>query len=194
MHAACDYGRNRRPIQTFSHFAIPSYTPTLGILLAARRHVPVIRKDESQILLAAVRQGFQWQPLLCAQVEARIIRSIVPPRSILPLNAQSATSPDTHVLEPTADDVSRMLPVANILHLACHGYQSKTNPLASGFIMSDTILTVEKLMALQLPNSLFAFLSACETAKGDDQQPDQVIHLAATLMFAGFKSVIGTMW
>ncbi|KAG2114119.1 CHAT domain-containing protein, partial [Suillus clintonianus] len=40
----------------------------------------------------------------------------------------------------------------------------------------------------------FAFLSACETAVGDFQTPDEVIHLAATLQFAGVESVIGTLW
>jgi CHAT domain-containing protein len=41
---------------------------------------------------------------------------------------------------------------------------------------------------------MFAFLSACETAKGDRSQPDQAVHLAASLLFCGFRSVIATMW
>ncbi|KAG1737293.1 CHAT domain-containing protein [Suillus lakei] len=40
----------------------------------------------------------------------------------------------------------------------------------------------------------FAFLSACETAVGDHNTPDEVIRLAAGLQFAGTKSVIGTLW
>jgi CHAT domain-containing protein len=39
-----------------------------------------------------------------------------------------------------------------------------------------------------------AFLSACETAKGDEAVPDEALHLAATLMFAGFRAVVATMW
>ncbi|KAG1846177.1 CHAT domain-containing protein [Suillus subalutaceus] len=38
------------------------------------------------------------------------------------------------------------------------------------------------------------FFSACETAVGDHDTPDEVIHLAAGLQFAGVKSVIGTLW
>ena len=68
------------------------------------------------------------------------------------------------------------------------------NPLESGFIMRDDILTIAKLMPLSLPKAFFAFLSACETAKGHAGQPDQAIHLAATMLFIGFKSVIATMW
>ncbi|KAG1796078.1 CHAT domain-containing protein, partial [Suillus plorans] len=40
----------------------------------------------------------------------------------------------------------------------------------------------------------FAFLSACETAVGVLSTPDEVIHLAAGLQFAGVKSVVGTLW
>ncbi|KAJ7603472.1 hypothetical protein DFH06DRAFT_1022192 [Mycena polygramma] len=41
-----------------------------------------------------------------------------------------------------------------------------------------------------------AFLSACETAKGDETVPDEAMHrdLAATLLFAGFHGVVATMW
>jgi hypothetical protein len=37
-------------------------------------------------------------------------------------------------------------------------------------------------------------LSACHTAVGDEETPDEVIHLAAGLQFSGFKSVVGTLW
>ncbi|KAF9239427.1 hypothetical protein BU15DRAFT_61939 [Melanogaster broomeanus] len=43
-------------------------------------------------------------------------------------------------------------------------------------------------------NPEFAFLSACHTAVGDKSTPDEAIHLAAAMQFAGFKSVVGTMW
>jgi hypothetical protein len=59
------------------------------------------------------------------------------------------------------------LPDAMILHLACHGLQDAKNPLKSGFVMRDRLLTVEELMLVPLPRAFLAFLSACETAKGD---------------------------
>jgi CHAT domain-containing protein len=43
------------------------------------------------------------------------------------------------------------------------------------------------------PMSL-AFLSACQTAMGDETTPDEMMHLAAALLFAGFRSVVATMW
>ncbi len=64
------------------------------------------------------------------------------------------------------------------------------NPLDSGFIVRDSKLTISSLMQLRF----LAFLSACETAKGDKAQSNEAMHLAATMLFVGFKSVIGTMW
>jgi CHAT domain-containing protein len=47
---------------------------------------------------------------------------------------------------------------------------------------------------LQSQTIKLAFLSACETAKGDEKSPDEAMHLAATMIFAGFRGVIATMW
>jgi CHAT domain-containing protein len=82
---------------------------------------------------------------------------------------------------------------AHVLHLACHGVQH-ADPLSSCFILGDGKLTVGDLMKLDLPHAALAFLSACQTAKGDRAQPDQAVHLAASMLFCGFRSVIGTMW
>jgi CHAT domain-containing protein len=60
-------------------------------------------------------------------------------------------------------------------------------------MMQDDMLTASKLMVLKLPNAFLAVLSACEMAKGDTSQPDQAVHLAATMLYVGFRSVVGTM-
>ena len=61
--------------------------------------------------------------------------------------------------------------------------------------MRDGMLTISDLMKLeQLEYAEFAFLSACETARGDDGSMNQSVHLAAALQNIGFASVIGTMW
>jgi CHAT domain-containing protein len=83
---------------------------------------------------------------------------------------------------------------ANIVHLACHGIQDPKSAIDSGFCLGDGRLTISKLMEIKLDNPFLAFLSACETAKGDHNQPDQVMHLAAAMMFLGFKAVVATMW
>jgi CHAT domain-containing protein len=104
-----------------------------------------------------------------------------------------------HTVEsiPSAATVARVtnrIKPTNFVHLACHGVQDPTDALESGFYLRDGMLTISKLMDLKLDQPWFAYLSACETAKGDAEQPDQVMHLAAAMLFAGFKSVVATMW
>jgi CHAT domain-containing protein len=94
----------------------------------------------------------------------------------------------------TIEDTSRAMEAANIVHLACHGIQDANDATQSGFCLGDGRLTIAKLMELKLDNVFLAFLSACETAKGDQEQPDQAMHLAAAMLFSGFKSVVATMW
>jgi len=84
-------------------------------------------------------------------------------------------------------------PAASIVHLACHGQQN-SNPLDSALILEDGQLKVAQLMQLSLQGASLVYLSACETAMGDEKLPDEVIHLAAALLFVGFRGAIGTMW
>jgi CHAT domain-containing protein len=96
----------------------------------------------------------------------------------------------------TSRDEMRSLLVgspAHILHLASHGIQ-ETDPLKSAFLLQDGRFSIEDIMNIQLSQAVLAFLSACQTAKGDANVPDQAVHLAASMLFCGFRSVIATMW
>src|ERR1700761_3221655 len=102
----------------------------------------------------------------------------------------------------TRDTVMHHLHSSSVVHFACHGTQDLENPLNSGLILSDGRLDVARIMHTPLDgdvdmmkNSIkLAFLSACETAKGDAHTPDEAIHLASTLLFARFCGVVATMW
>jgi CHAT domain-containing protein len=168
-------------------YVVPSYTPTLGAVLSARQGFSPIRKTQAKVLLACVPEPFQWAPLPLAKQEILDIQALIPDALVL-------TELELQGEGATAGDVLNQLPQATILHLACHGYQNLENPLDSGFVMRDRMLTLSELMDLRLPHAFLAFLSACETARGDSNQPDQAVHLAAAMLFAGFRSVIGTMW
>ena len=39
-----------------------------------------------------------------------------------------------------------------------------------------------------------AILSACQTAMGDKELPEEAIHLAAGMLNAEYRGVVGTMW
>ena len=80
------------------------------------------------------------------------------------------------------------------LHLACHGSQDSVDPTQSAFALYDGRLTLSALMDTVSDNAELAFLSACQTAVGDEKNPEESIHLAAGMLAVGFKGVIATMW
>ncbi|KAG1842754.1 CHAT domain-containing protein [Suillus subalutaceus] len=72
--------------------------------------------------------------------------------------------------------------------------QKFKEPFKSAFLMRDHPLSLLDITQMDLSQHQFAFLSACKTAVGVPRTPDEVIHLAAGLQFAGVKSVVGTLW
>ena len=80
------------------------------------------------------------------------------------------------------------------VHLACHGLPNRQRPFESAFALHDGQFTVQRIIGCDFKNPEFAYLSACHTTVGYEESPDEVIHLASAMQFAGFRSVIGTMW
>ena len=80
------------------------------------------------------------------------------------------------------------------IHLACHGSQSSVDPTLSSIELYDSPLALHELTGSNFDNAELAFLSACETAQGEEYYPDEAVHVAAGMLAAGFRDVIGTMW
>ena len=80
------------------------------------------------------------------------------------------------------------------VHLACHGSHDITDPTQSAFELYDEPLTLSDLMRTVSENAELAFLSACQTAVGDEKTPEESAHLAAGMLAVGFKGVVATMW
>jgi len=80
------------------------------------------------------------------------------------------------------------------IHLACHASQHAETPLKSSIHLHDGPLELSEIMKKNLRNAEFAFLSACQTSKGDVKLPEEVVHLASGMLAAGYRSVVGTMW
>ncbi|KAJ7189717.1 CHAT domain-containing protein [Mycena pura] len=87
---------------------------------------------------------------------------------------------------------------SSIVHIASHGTQDLKDALDSGLMFSDGRLKLSDIMQPGGNNNgrakSLAYLSACETAKGDERTPDEAMHLAGALLFAGFQSIVATMW
>jgi CHAT domain-containing protein len=187
LHAAGIYDIGQE--ECCSNYVISSYTPTLTALLRAQKSIPTLTKfDAKLVLAAAVKTANSNLPTLW-NVEDEIDRVRVAAK-------EARISVDDTYMDAGAvmRGVTDALKNADLVHIACHGIQDPDNALSSGFHLVDGTLTVSHLMELDLKNAFFAFLSACETAKGDEKQPDQTVHLAATMLYVGFRSVVATMW
>jgi CHAT domain-containing protein len=95
----------------------------------------------------------------------------------------------------TVEEVLSLMKESDWVHFACHGVQDLKNPTKSGLCLADKRrLRVSDIVALSRPHGGLAFLSACQTARGDENLSDEAIHIAAGMLFAGYGGVIGSMW
>ncbi|KAG2131924.1 CHAT domain-containing protein [Suillus cothurnatus] len=164
---------------------ICSYTPTLSALVRSRQLMKK-RVTPSFLTIGQGQPGAgKGKELLAVDSELELVHKLVP-----------ATANRTTVSGDAATRAGALeaLQQNTWVHLACHGKQDRTQPYHSHFVMRDEHLTLLDIMEKDIPHAEFAFLSACHTAVGDEETPDEVIHLAAGLQFSGFKSVIGTLW
>ncbi|KAJ7206605.1 CHAT domain-containing protein [Mycena pura] len=184
IHAAGIYGSSGT--DCVSDYVISSYTPTLTALLD-----PPTQTAPSFKMTAVIQPDApNCSPLPGAEQELKKIVERVPNQWLTLLESTRVETALSHLQD------------SSIVHFACHGIQDLNQPLDSGLRLTDGRLTVSQIMrSPDNPNTLdarkymsLAFLSACETAKGDRSRPDEAMHLAATLLFAGFRGVVATMW
>ncbi|KAG1775510.1 CHAT domain-containing protein [Suillus placidus] len=187
LHAAHPFRTNadRSKEPCLEDLYICSYTPTLSALVRSRQMM------KKRVLPSFVTIG-QGQPgkgkgkaLLAVDSELELVRKLVP---------ATANSNTISGDAATRAGALEALQQNTWVHLACHGKQDPKQPYNSHFVMRDKSLTLLDIMEKDIPHAEFAFLSACHTAVGDEETPDEVIHLAAGLQFSGFKSVVGTLW
>jgi tetratricopeptide (TPR) repeat protein len=200
LHAAGIYAlpANRRDV-CVSDFVISSYTPTLGALLDARERPNAMLAEGSRILLVSQSNAPGLASLPMVSDEIARVTSIYGRKRVVSFGSAPSSMPpldQSAILEPTAsiENISSALPDASVVHFACHAHQKRNDPLSSGFSLEDGLLTVYDIARVKVPRALFAFLSACDSAAGDEELPDEMVHLAGTMLFSGFRSVVGTMW
>lgn len=187
LHAAGPFCKGEKGL--LNHY-ISSYTPTLSALLRCRkpRH---IFNDKTLPRVFAIGQAAPaggFVKLETVDEELDSLQSILAPA--IPMTQMTGES-------ATRSESLRAIHSSPWVHLACHGRQDVTRPLKSCFAMSDgplTLLDIVRAPSDSVQCSEFAFLSACHTAIGDHKAPDEVVHLAAAMQFAGFRGVVGTMW
>jgi tetratricopeptide (TPR) repeat protein len=186
IHAAGPY---RKGASNMPNIYVSSYTPTLSALIRSRRQnaSKVASNTPSFVSIGQSKPNSKSgeRELEAVGAELELIRSLVPPSM-----SCSEVSGD----EGTVSGATQALKTNSWVHLACHGKQDFVQPFDSSFALRDKPLRLSDIIQAELENPEFAFLSACHTAVGDKNAPDEVIHLAAGMQFSGFRSVIGTMW
>ncbi|RXW12169.1 hypothetical protein EST38_g13685 [Candolleomyces aberdarensis] len=80
------------------------------------------------------------------------------------------------------------------IHLACHASQDQNDPLQSRFRFHTGSLKLSTIIKKNLKNADLAFLSSCETSTGEERLSEEVVHLAAGMLAAGYRRVVATMW
>ena len=97
--------------------------------------------------------------------------------------------------EATIDKVKEGMKKANSVHFACHGVQKVDQPTESALLLAGSSrLTLSEIIMMKLGSKDLAFLSACQTATGNEKLADEAVHLAAGMLLAGYQGVVATMW
>ncbi|KAI9567585.1 CHAT domain-containing protein [Boletus coccyginus] len=183
LHAA---GPCRRGQENLADIYISSYTPTLAALIRARRRDPLSSVTRRKHFIAIGQaKAVGENELVSVGAELDNIGQLV---------AGLATFTRIDGAESCASRVVEELGKNDWVHLACHGLPNRKKPFESAFALRDGHFTIQRIIGCDLKNPEFAYLSACHTTVGDEESPDEVIHLASAMQFAGFHSVIGTMW
>ncbi|CAE6411139.1 unnamed protein product, partial [Rhizoctonia solani] len=179
LHAAGDYDQ---PQSRVFNYAISSYTPTLTALLAS------------------TPSSFNRAPRVLAIGQANTPGRNPLPGTISELEFMQAHTSNKIEYSQLVDNQATTVAVLDAMeqhdwvHLACHAHQNVEDPVKSGFFLHDGILDLASINRRSFRNKGLAFLSACETATGDEKLPDEAIHLASGMLMAGYSSVVATMW
>ncbi|QRW12298.1 CHAT domain protein [Ceratobasidium sp. AG-Ba] len=164
--------------RVFDH-VVSSYSPTLNALLNA------IPSPTDFRLLAVGQLETRGCPVLPGTVvELDRVQEKVGDLGFMRLEGERAT----------AESVLAAMGHHSWVHLACHASHHSSKPIKSAFRLYDKNLDLAAISSATVESRGLAFLSACETAMGNSQLPDEAVHLAAGMLIAGYPSVIATMW
>ena len=185
IHAAGIYvGSKGMPKQCLSDFAVSSYIPTVNALLETSESN--CGDAPTGLLIVSQPNTPKKTQILGAADEANKVARQLEKRGIFSITLDNQSG--------TIEGVLKAMETFPSIHLACHASQNTTSPLKSSIYLHDGPLELSEIMKKNLPYSDFAFLSACQTSMGDENLPEEVVHLAAGMLAAGYQSVVGTMW
>ncbi|KAF6759267.1 CHAT domain-containing protein [Ephemerocybe angulata] len=174
IHAAGIYGKTVS--ESVMDYAILSYIPTVAALADRIKNRQSIDKERTGVVMVSQPKVDGAASIPGTTTEVRSVYGVV--------KAVGMRAEKFEETEITAAGC-----------LACHGSQNAKDPLQSRFLFHDGSLELGTIVQRSLKNADLAFLSACQTSTGvDDQIPDEAVHLAAGMLAAGYRRVVATMW
>ncbi|KAK7458039.1 hypothetical protein VKT23_009949 [Stygiomarasmius scandens] len=182
IHAAGIYNKLNKNQETLMDHVVSSYAPSIKILLQSRARTINPKNSAVSVLAVAQPHAPGHSPIPKTLEEAKLIRKHFPNGVTL--------KDDRGNISTVLDEMAKH----DWVHFACHGVQNPLDPAKSAFALNDGMLELSQLMPISFKHAELAFLSACQTAAGDGNLPEEAVHLAAGMLVAGFKSVVATMW
>ncbi|KZV60883.1 hypothetical protein PENSPDRAFT_322009 [Peniophora sp. CONT] len=183
LHAAGVYSDPNGP--RLFNYAVSSYTSSLSALL--RSSEGLAKQQSTPSVLVVTQPATPKQASLPGTTaEGRELQKTLNESRI------SCTMLDDK--QATVDAVRSVIDQHSWVHLACHGLQHTGDATQSAFYLYDGPLSLSDLMQTAADGAELAFLSACQTATGDENNPEESVHLAAGMLAVGFKGVVATMW
>ncbi|KAF8161927.1 CHAT domain-containing protein, partial [Mycena galopus ATCC 62051] len=178
IHAAGIYGKGDSFGSKLSDYGIFSYTPSLAALIQGFR--PFCQLPERHQLIAVAQPSAVGQPYIPGtKSEINPIQQCAPSEiPVCSLVAHEAT------IVRVEDEIMK----SNWIHFASHGVQDPVTTTESALLLAGN-----SQLGLNLPHADFAFLSACQTATGEEKLQEESVHLAAGMLLAGYRGVITTV-
>lgn len=167
-------------------YAVSSYTPTVSALTERVTNKNSIPEDASGLLLISQPEAPKADPIPGTTKEVSLLYDGAVRNGVNSIKLDGAAV--------SADSCPGFMEKFSSIHLACHASQNASNPLQSRFLFHDGHLTLNTIMQKNLKNADLAFLSACETSRGEEMLADEAVHLAAGMLAAGYRRVVATMW
>ncbi|RXW19092.1 hypothetical protein EST38_g6759 [Candolleomyces aberdarensis] len=201
LHAAGIYSGSD-PV-SICDYVVSSYIPTLSSLLERLKakvdssppSIPKVASEESAtnctrgILLISEHNAPGLSMIPGAKAEVQAIKTQLA-KSKVPTSTLGGETNTVATVEAGVSNMSKF----TCVHLACHAIQDAKEPLKSGFHLHDGRLELSKIVRANMAFADLAFLSACQTSAGDEKLSEEAVHLAAGMLAAGYRGVVGTMW
>ncbi|RXW20567.1 hypothetical protein EST38_g5287 [Candolleomyces aberdarensis] len=184
LHAAGIYGGDDP--ESVLDYVVSSYTPTVTSLTDRVKNTRPADGDTSGLFLVSQPNAKGLTSIPGTTKEVRSIQQMGVENGVNVLTLEGSLA--------TVDAGLRYMKVYSSIHLACHASQNQAQPLKSCFFFHDGSLSLSTVIGSNLTHADLAFLSACETSTGEHGLSEEVVHLAAGMLSAGYRRVVATMW